>query len=84
VDSKASLDAIEKRQISFPCQNSKPGRPNPQLIAVPTELSQFLHEILLLSSNQGDERNGALSTHWEHTTYNIMFGDVNGRDHVDG
>jgi hypothetical protein len=35
---RAGLVAVEKRKISCPCRESKPGRPSPQPVAIATEL----------------------------------------------
>jgi hypothetical protein len=36
--SRAGLDSMEKREISFPCWEANPTRPARSLVATPTEL----------------------------------------------
>jgi hypothetical protein len=39
---RAGLDSKEKRTISCPCRESNPGHPTPGLVAISTQLSQYI------------------------------------------
>jgi len=45
---RAGLDAVAKRKIICPCQESKPGHPARSLVTVLTELSHLLSESVIL------------------------------------
>jgi hypothetical protein len=44
MDPRVSLDGKVKRNLSFRCRESNLGHPGPSLVAIPTELKEFMRQ----------------------------------------